>query len=98
VDDVLEPDDGVVDGSVEGAASVPPLSGQSPVAGVAAFESATTATGVDAGVDSAAEPDELVAACATAPPASAAVAASVTTILRERGNMYVHLLSWCPRR
>jgi hypothetical protein len=90
VDDVPE-SDGVVDGVVDGVDSSPALSGQSPLASGAAVVSSATTAAVDAG--SAAEPDELVAACATAPPARAAVAARVTMILRERGNICVHLLS-----
>jgi hypothetical protein len=88
--------EGVVDGVVDGVDSSPPMFGQSPCAWSARLESsATTAAGLVA--EPAAEADEPVAAWATAPPASTAVAASVTTILRERRNMCVHLLSWCQR-
>jgi hypothetical protein len=89
--DVEESDDGVVDGVVDGVESSPPMFGQSLVEVAAMVVSSATAA--VAGVDCDALPDELVAACATAPPASAAVAASVTMILRERGNICVHLLS-----
>jgi hypothetical protein len=94
VDGVLESEDGVVEGVVDGVDSSPPMFGQSLVDPAAMYELSATAA-VD--VESAAVPDELVAAWATAPPASAAVAARVTMILRERGNTCVHLLSWCPR-
>jgi hypothetical protein len=88
--DVPESDDGAVEGVVDGVDS-PPMFGQSLVDVAAMFESLATAAGVD--VDFAAVPDELVAACATAPPASAAVAARITMTRRERGNICVHLLS-----
>ena len=70
--------DGVVDGLVDGVESSP-MFGQSLVDVAAMYESSATAAGVDAGV--AAVPDELVAACATAPPASTAVAARITMSL-----------------
>jgi hypothetical protein len=89
VDDVPEPDDdGVVDGVVDGVDS-PPMFGQSADECVAAFES-IAATGA---VDFAVGEDELVAACATAPPASRAVTAKVAMTCLERGNISVHLLS-----
>ncbi len=83
--------EGVVEGVVDGADWSPPMFGQSPAVWVAAMESPAAIAGVE--VEPAADPDELVAAWATAPPASAAVAARVTTSLRERGNICVHLLS-----
>jgi hypothetical protein len=87
--------DGVVEGVVDGV-DLPPMFGQSLVDFVAAFESSTATAVVD--VELPAVLDELVAPCATAPPASAAVAARVTTTLRERGNICVHLLSVGCRR
>jgi hypothetical protein len=72
--------EGVVDGVVEGVELSPPMFGQLPAMCVAVFESPATAAGVD--VELAAGPDELDAACATAPPASAAVAARVTISFR----------------
>jgi hypothetical protein len=77
VEDVL---DGVVDGALDGVEPLPPMFGQLPAMCVAVLESLATAAGVD--VDLAAVLDELDAACATAPPASAAVAARVTASLR----------------
>jgi hypothetical protein len=90
VDGVIESADGVVDGVVDGVDSPAPMFGQSLVDVAAMYEWSATAA-VD---ELTAVPDELVAAWATAPPASAAVAAMVTTTLRERGNICVHLLSW----
>jgi hypothetical protein len=80
--------EGVLEGVVDGALGVvdgveplsPPMFGQSPAMCVAVLESPATAAAVD--VDFAAVLDELDAACATAPPASAAVAATVTMSLR----------------
>jgi hypothetical protein len=89
VDGALELVEGVVDGVADGVDRSPPMFGQSPRACPAAMVESATA-GVE--VDSAAEPKEPVVAWATAPPASAAVAASVTAILRARGSMCVHLL------
>jgi hypothetical protein len=86
-------DDGVVDGVVDGVES-PPMLGQSLDECVAAFES-IAATGA---VDWAAEEDELVAACATAPPASRAVTAKVAMTCLERCTISVHLLSVVCRR
>jgi hypothetical protein len=84
VDDVPEPDDdGVVDGVVDGVES-PPMFGQSLDEWVAALESATAAGALDL----AGAADELVAACATAPPASRAVTAKVAMTCLERGNMF----------
>jgi hypothetical protein len=84
VDDVPEPDDdGVVDGVVDGVDS-PPMFGQSLDECVAAFESIAAA----GAVDFAADEDELVAACATAPPASRAVTAKVAMTCLERGNIF----------
>ena len=77
--------DGVVDGVVDGVES-PPMFGQSPVALVAAYESMAAAGAVDA--DFAGAGDELVAAWATAPPASSAVTAKVASTCLERGNMF----------
>ena len=51
----------------------------------------TAAGAVDA--DLAGDADELVAAWATAPPASSAVTAKVASTCLERGNISVHLLS-----
>ncbi|HEY3613003.1 MAG TPA: hypothetical protein VGK92_04825 [Gaiellales bacterium] len=71
--------DGVVEGAVDGVELSPPMFGQSPAWCVAVPESfATAAAGVVVGVVL----DELDAACATAPPASAAVAARITISLR----------------
>jgi hypothetical protein len=86
VDDVPESDDdGVVDS--------PPMFGQSLDECVAAFESMAAA-----GVEDVEFEDELVAACATAPPASRAETAKVAMTCLERGNISVHLLSVVCRR
>jgi hypothetical protein len=97
VEDVPESDDddGVVDGLVDGVDS-PPMFGQLLDEWVAAFES-MAAAGVE-DVDFAADEDELVAACATAPPASRAETAKVAMTCLERGNISVHLLSVVCRR
>ncbi len=71
VEDVPDCEDGVVDWP-------PPMFGQLLDDFAAVFD-CIAAVGE---VDVAAEPDELLAACATAPPASAAVAARVTINLR----------------
>jgi hypothetical protein len=87
-------DDGVVDGGVDGVVDgveSPPMFGQSPAVWVAVSESVATAGVVDVGV--AAEPDELVAAWATAPPASRAETAKVAMTCLERVTISVHLLS-----
>jgi hypothetical protein len=80
VEDVPELDDGVVDGVVDGVES-PPMFGQSLDECVAAFSSMTAAGFVE--VDFA-EPEELVAAWATAPPASSAETANVAMTCLER--------------
>jgi hypothetical protein len=72
--------DGVVDGVVDGVELSPPMFGQSPFMCVAVLESPATTAGVD--VELAGELDELDAACATAPPARAAVAARATISFR----------------
>jgi hypothetical protein len=86
VDGVVE---GVVDGLVEGVDSSP-MFGQSLVDVAAMYELSATWAVVGAGC--AAVLDELVAACATAPPARTAVAARITKKRPERGNICVHLL------
>ena len=80
VDDVPELDDGVVDGVVDGVES-PPMFGQLLDECVAAFSSMTAAGCVE--VDFAG-PEELVAAWATAPPASSAETANVAMTCLER--------------
>jgi hypothetical protein len=85
--DVPESDD---DGVVDGVES-PPMFGQSPAVWVAVPESVAAAGVVDVGV--AAEPDEFVAAWATAPPASRAETAKVAMTCLERVAISVHLLS-----
>jgi hypothetical protein len=95
VDDVPEPDDdGVVDGVVEGVVDgveSPPMFGQLLDEWVAASGLITAAGVVD--VDVAVESEELVAACATAPPASTAVTAKAAATRLERCTISVHLLS-----
>jgi hypothetical protein len=71
VADVEDCEDGAVDWS-------PPMFGQLLDDFAAVFDCMAAAGEVDV----AAGPDELLAACATAPPASAAVAARVTINLR----------------
>ena len=88
-----ESDDGVVEGVVDGVVDgvdPPPMFGQSLDDWVAAFESIAAAGAVDC---PAGDEDELVAAWATAPPASRAVTAKVAMTCLERGNISVHLLS-----
>ena len=80
VDDVPELDDGVVDGVVDGVES-PPMFGQLLDECVAVFSSMTAAGCVE--VDFAG-PEELVAAWATAPPASSAETANVAITCLER--------------
>jgi hypothetical protein len=82
---------GVVDGLVDGVES-PPMFGQSPPGWVVAAFSSIVAAGV-VDVDCAAEPDEFVAAWATAPPASRAEIAKVAMTCLERVTITVHLLS-----
>ena len=83
--------DGVVDGLVDGVES-PPMFGQSPPGWVVAAFSSIVAAGV-VEVDFGAEPDEFVAAWATAPPASSAETAKVAMTCLERVTISVHLLS-----
>jgi hypothetical protein len=94
VEDVDVPesdDDGVVDGLVDGVES-PPMLGQSPRGWVVAAFSSSVAAGV-VEVDFGAEPEEFVAAWATAPPASRAETAKVAMTCLERVTISVHLLS-----
>jgi hypothetical protein len=78
--------DGVVDGLVDGVES-PPMFGQSPAVWVVAAFSSIVAAGV-VDVDFAAEPDEFVAAWATAPPASRAETAKVAMTCLERVTIF----------
>jgi hypothetical protein len=87
---VPDPEAGVVEGVVDGV-DPPPMFGQPAEEWVAAVESMVDAGVVEVGF---AELEELVAACATAPPASTAETAKAAITCLERGSISVHLLSW----
>jgi uncharacterized protein YecA (UPF0149 family) len=93
VDDVPEPDDGVVDGVVDGVES-PPMFGQLLDECAAAFASMTAAGSVE--VDFA-ESEELVAAWATAPPASSPETAKVAMTCLERLTIPFTSFPWVCR-